>query len=197
MLEKFKQICTQNNVIEFTENGLTLNIWYENSVRYIHVSTEGNTAFQKQVTCLPEPDPKYKASGPATLTNGVKGTEDYKINWLGWEASDVEIVLDLGSVEKINQIELSTLQYPKSWITHPVSVSCQLSKDGKKYNEPVTLYSSDNLQTEPMMKAFAFNNAGTKTRYIKFTITATKALPAWHAYAGLKSWVFVDEIVVK
>ena len=32
---------------------------------------------------MPEPDPKYKANGNATLTNGVRGTEDYKINWLG------------------------------------------------------------------------------------------------------------------
>lgn len=197
MLEKFKQICTQNNVIHFNENGLLFNIWYENTQRNIQVSTEDNLAFQKTVVCNPAADERYKAAGPGTLTNGVHGTEDYKINWLGWEACDVEIVLDLGAVKKIQSAEISTLQYPKSWITHPVSVSCQLSKDGKKYNEPVTLYSSDNLQTEPMMKTFAFNNAGTKTRYIKFTITATKALPPWHAYAGLKSWVFVDEIVVK
>jgi len=197
MLEKFKQICTQNNVIHFNENGLSFNIWYENTQRNIQVSTEDNLAFQKTVVCNPAADERYKAAGPGTLTNGVHGTEDYKINWLGWEACDVEIVLDLGAVKKIQSAEISTLQYPKSWITHPVSVSCQLSKDGKKYNEPVTLYSSDNLQTEPMMKAFVFDETGKKTRFIKFTITATKALPAWHAYAGLKSWVFVDEIVVK
>ncbi|KAF5036484.1 hypothetical protein DSECCO2_574600 [anaerobic digester metagenome] len=197
MLERFRQICNRNNVTEFNENGLTFKIWYVNTVRNIHVSTEGNLAFQKQVTCLPEPDPKYKASGPATLTNGVKGSEDYKINWLGWEATDVEIVLDLGSVTSVDTIEISTLQYPKSWILHPVSVSCRLSKDGQKYDGPQTVYSSDDLQNELMMKSFFFVTKGKKTRFIKFSITGTKSLPDWHAYKGLKSWVFVDEIVVK
>lgn len=197
MLEQFRHICTQNNVSEFNENGLTFKIWYVNTYRNIHVSTEGNIAFQKQITCIPEPDPKYKAAGPGTLTNGVKGTEDYKINWLGWEATDVEIVLDLGSVTSVDTIEISSLQYPKSWILHPVSVSCRLSKDGQKYDGPVTLISSDNLQSEPMMKSFIFDVSGKKTRYIKFNIAATKTLPEWHPYAGLKSWVFVDEILVK
>lgn len=197
MLERFRQICNQNDVTHFNENGLTFNVWYANTVRNIHVSTEGNLAFQKQATCLPEPDQKYRAAGPGTLTNGVKGTEDYKINWLGWEATDLEIVLDLGSVIDVDTIEISTLQYPKSWILHPVSVSCRLSKDGQKYDGPQTVYSSDNLQNEPMMKSFVFVTKGKKTRFIKFCITGTKSLPDWHAYAGLKSWVFVDEIVVK
>ncbi|MPM13608.1 hypothetical protein SDC9_59966 [bioreactor metagenome] len=197
LLEQFRRICVDNDVNEFNENGLTFGTWYENTQRFIHVQTEGNIAFQKNATCNPAADERYSAAGPATLTNGVKGTEDYKMNWLGWEAQDVEIVLDLGAVLPVDSIEISTLQYPKSWILHPLSVSCRLSKDGQKYDRPQIAFSAENLQSEPMMKTFVFSVSGKKTRYIKFNINATKTLPAWHNYAGMKSWVFVDEIVVK
>lgn len=197
LLEDFYATCKKNKVTRFNETGLTDDIYYSNTLRFIDVQVEGNLAFKKPVSCVPAPNEKYTAMGPSTLTNGVKGTDDYKINWLGWEGKDVEILLDLEKSTPIKEITISSLQFPKSWIVHPLKVTCLLSEDGNVFTETGIVISREDLQTEPQMKNFSFNPGGKKSRYIKFLVTGTKVLPAWHNYVGNKSWVFIDEIVVK
>jgi hypothetical protein len=197
LLEDFYATCKKNNVSKFNEMGLTADTYYNNTLRFIDVQVEGNLAFKKTVTCFPDPNEKYTAMGPSTLTNGVKGTDDYKINWLGWEGKDVEILVDLEKSFQLNEITISSLQFPKSWIVHPLKITCLLSDDGKVFSEAGTITSAEDLQTEQQMKNFCFKAAGQEARYIKFLVSGSKILPAWHNYAGNKSWVFIDEIVVK
>jgi len=99
MLEAFYATCKKNNITHLDESSLTADIYYQNTLRFIDVQTEGNLAFKKPVTCDPMPAAKYTGNGPSVLTNGVRGTDDYKINWLGWEAKDVTVGIDL---EKYN-----------------------------------------------------------------------------------------------
>lgn len=197
LLDDFYATCKKNNAVSFNETGLTADIYYNNTLRFIDVQVEGNLAFKKPVTCNPMPNEKYTGMGTATLTNGVKGTDDYKINWLGWEGKDVEIQLDLEKSNPLNEITISSLQFPKSWIVHPLKVQCWLSEDGNTFTDAGTVASNEDLQTEAQMKNFTFKPAGKTARYIKFFVTGTKTLPAWHNYVGNKSWVFIDEIVVK
>lgn len=198
LLETFCQICRKYDIVYLNESGLRIfDTWYDNTMRAISMDMEGNLAFQKKVIFHTDLDPRYSANGDATLTNGVKGSEDYKQNWLGWEAQDVEFTLDLGKVKKINSVEVNTLQFLKSWITHPLSISCSISSDNKKFKKTQILHSNENLKEEPMMKIFSFNFKNEKARYIKFYVKATKALPEWHDYSGMKSWVFIDEVSVR
>ncbi len=196
LLEDFYATCKRNKVIQLNEMGLTADIYYSNTKRFIDVQVEGNLAFQKPVTCKPMPNEKYTGSGTGMLTNAVRGTDDYKINWLGWQAQDVEIVVDLENVTAVKEITLSSLQFPKSWIIHPSQVSCAISSDGVGYTNVGTVASNTDLQQEPMMKNFTFKIADAKARYIKLNAVATKTLPAWHSYFGNPAWLFIDEVVV-
>ena len=179
------------------ENGLFVNNYCDATLRFIDVSVEGNLAFEKLVTCSPAPDPRYIGNGPGTLTNGVKGTENYKINWLGWEGINLSCTIDLNSLQKTSTASISTLHYPKSWIIHPKSISCLVSTDNINFVPAGTMLTNPDLTQEPMLKTFTFNLPETPVRYIRFDVEASKSLPAWHTYAGEKSWVFIDEIVVK
>jgi hypothetical protein len=38
---------------------------------------------------------------------------------------------------------------------------------------------------------------GVKTRYIRVVATNRGVCPAWHAGAGAKAWLFVDEIGIE
>lgn len=197
LLEDFYGTCKRNGIVEMNENGLTTDTYYENTKRFIAVETKGNVAFQKSVTCVPKPDAKYSANGLGTLTNGVKGTEDYKINWLGWQGMDAEIVVDLEKITNVNEAAISTLQFPKSWILHPEKITCLVSTDGKTFQASGTIQTAENLKSEPLIKEFVFAMNTQPVRYIKFQIHATKVLPAWHTYVGNPAWLFVDEVVVK
>jgi hypothetical protein len=197
LLEDFYATCKKNNIKNLNEKELTAEIYYHNTRRFIDVQVEGNLAFQKPVTCSPMPNKNYTAMGTATLTNGVKGTDDYKINWLGWEGQDITITLDLLKDTAVNEITISSLQFPKSWILHPLQISCMVSSDGVTFIKLGTIASNKDLQTESLIRNFSFNANGSHSRYIKFLVTGTKVLPAWHDYVGNPSWVFIDEIVIK
>ncbi|MGZ3853691.1 MAG: DUF4838 domain-containing protein, partial [Flavisolibacter sp.] len=197
LLEDFYNCCKRNNIVHLNETGLTTDVYYTNTLRFIDVQTEGNLAFQKPVTCKPLPDEKYSGTGSNMLTNGVKGTDDYKINWLGWQGTDVEVMIDLEKKVPVKEITLSSLQFPKSWILHPVRVTCFISDDGINFENKGVVASNPDLTKEEQMKDFSFAVAGVSPRYIKLVIEATKTLPAWHNYAGNKSWVFLDEVTVR
>jgi len=197
MLEDFYTMCKHDSIQALNEKGLSPEFFYNATLRAIDVQVEGNLAFHKKISCTPPPDPKYTGMGPQILTNGVRGTEDYKINWLGWEDQDAEIILDLDSITKISEINISTLHLPDVWILHPASILCMISNDGINYTNIDILKSDTELRYKTDIKAFTFNIKTGKTRYIKFMLYGVKKLPQWHAYKGSKAWMFVDEITVK
>ena len=82
-------------------------------------------------------------------------------------------------------------------IIHPKAISCLVSTDNINFVPAGTMLTNPDLTQEPMLKTFTFNLPEKPVRYIRFDVEASKTLPAWHTYAGEKSWVFIDEIVVK
>jgi hypothetical protein len=127
----------------------------------------------------------------------VRGTTDYKVNWLGWENCDVEINVDLEKSVSVKEIKMSTLQNPKSWILHPVKIICFASNDGINYSVVQTIKSGEDLRKEEQIKMFSFTAPSESFRFIRFKVEGTKVLPDWHTYVGSKSWVFIDEITIK
>ena len=197
LLDTFTNICQRNGITHMNENGLDVETYRASTLRFIDVSVEGNLAFEKSVTCVPEPDKRYYVNGPATLTNGVRGAENYKTNWLGWEGTDVVCTADLGEKMEVHVAAISTMHFPKSWIICPENVSCLISSNGKTFEKAGTLFSGSDYTKEELIRTFEFKLDGKTARYVRFEITGTKVLPDWHTYTGNKSWVFVDEIVVK
>lgn len=196
LMEDFYMVCKQNDIKTINEAGLTPEEYYQSTKRFINVQVEGNIAFRKKIMASPSSSSKYSNADLAILTNGVQGANDYKAHWLGWEAQDFELVLDLETVKQPKSIHISTLYDPKSWILHPKSVTCSVSEDGINYRIIQTQTMEGEQRKENVTHSFSFNqNIGT-CRYIKFTVVGTKKLFNWHPSAGGGSWVFVDEVVV-
>lgn len=200
MIDTFHAVTARNKVQKMNERKLTPEDYYRSTLRFIDVSTEGNFAFKKTVTLSLPPAEKYSALGPGTLTNGVRGTENYKINWLGWQGKDVIVTVDLHDTSILQKVVISTLQEAKSWIIHPRSITCSISLDGITFEktgevnvEPV----EPSPDSEEWTRDHVFVLEGKKVRYLRFELTATKTLPAWHHYAGEPSWLFVDEVVAR
>ncbi len=197
LLEDFYAVCKQNNIVELNEHGLTADIFYHSTLRFIDVQVEGNLAFQKKVTGSVAPAEQYTGTGFSMLTNGVKGTDDYKINWLGWEGKDIVLTLDLEKETDIKQIIISALQSTKSWIVFPAKIECLISSDGINFTLCGEQAIDSNYQVPQEIKDFVFDPNNKTARFIRFNVAGTKELPAWHNYHGNKSWVFIDEIIVR
>ena len=197
LLDDFYSACLAGDVRTLNESGLTPKDYYDASVRFIDVQTEGNLAFRRPVVADPPPSLKYGRGDLALLTNGVRGATDFKVHWLGWEGIDFMLDLDLGAPAAPKTIALSSLYDPKSWILHPCRVTCLVSGDGQTY-QPVGATELDGDQRrEDVTRTWTWTTALANVRYVRFEVQGTKRLPDWHPSAGGASWVFVDEFVVR
>ncbi len=196
MLEQFYQTGIESNVLTVNEAGLTPEEYYHSSRRFIDVQVRGNLAFRKEVRAEPLPSGKYSRGDLAILTNGVRGANDYNTHWIGWEAMDFTLTLDLEKPVEASVIEISTLWNPKSWILHPLSVTCHISESGDDYILAGREAVAGDQQSEEVNMLFTYT-PGAIFRYVRFDIKGTLRLFDWHPSAGGGSWVFVDEIVVR
>ncbi|MBQ9253523.1 MAG: DUF4838 domain-containing protein [Bacteroidales bacterium] len=195
-LEKFHSVCQQAKVENMNESGFKPEAYYKTTLRFIDNDIEDDLAFQKPVTAEPLPSKNYSKGDVATLTNGVKGASDYKIHWLGWQGDDFQIDIDLQQVVKNKTIYISSLNVPKSWILHPNKVTCLVSANGKTYKEIGTQDGDGNNRNNPTIKEYSFK-CKESFRYVRIQVEGTHTLPSWHPSYTKKSWVFMDEIIVK
>ena len=184
MLEDFISTCRMIGVNSVAESGLKPEDYYSATKRFIDVQVEGNLAFRKSVSAKPSPSSKYSKGDITYLTNGVQGASDYKVHWLGWEAQDFSIVMDLGEEVEADSIMIGSLYDPKSWILHPASIRCYVSEDGSSYKLIGKHDVTGDQRKEPVTRTYSFAAPNSEIRYVKFDIKGTIKNPRWHPSAG-------------
>lgn len=193
---RFKDVCNAVSVIDLNEGGLTPMEYNISTQHFLQSDFEHNIALNKKIISEPQPSKMYSSGDLATLTNGVKGSDDYKMNWIGWWGEDIILKIDLDTLVENKTITISTLDNWRAWILHPLEVECLVSSNDSSYTSLNTIQGWGNKKNNPAIKEFTFNSKNNKFRYVMFKITATKTLPSWHHSYDNPSWVFIDEITV-
>ncbi|MGA2624432.1 MAG: DUF4838 domain-containing protein [Bacteroidota bacterium] len=144
------------------------------------------------------PSPKYPANGPATLVDGVRGTEDYQMLWLGWEGTDMSATVDLDTTQVITSVGVDCLDDNQSWIFFPEKIEIAVSVDGKAFVDAGMIENPDaRKQVAKQTKTFLLNMpAPLHARYVRVAARNVAEVPAWRGVKGL-AWVFVDEIIIR
>ena len=143
---------------------------------------------------------QYNAGGDNALIDGVLGTEDFRTGtWQGYFDTDVVAIVDLGTIKKIQLLQINFLKDQRSWIFLPKEVEIYTSNAGGIFKKSTNLSfpipeNEENVSIETM-KLSKLGNA----RYIKVIAKKLGTLPTWHL--GYKhdgrSWLFIDEIQIK
>ena len=152
----------------------------------------------KKITIESKYANQYAAAGNKTLIDQLRGGNNYRTgNWQGYR-EDLNVIVDLSKVKKINSISLGCHQDVRSWIFYPKKVDYWTSVDGEKYNYQGNVLANfpDNIEGS-LQKDFTLNIKNLKARYIKIKAENYGICPKWHLGAGGKTWVFVDEITIK
>lgn len=109
--------------------------------------------------------------------------------------ADVVATVDLGPVRQVREISMRCLHQMRSWIMVPQEV--RGSADGVNWTlfaRPTSGISDRDDRT--LVHAF-----GTKLdagiRYVRVSAVSYGKLPEWHLGAGVDSWIFADELVVR
>ncbi|MFC1572233.1 glycoside hydrolase family 97 protein [Candidatus Eisenbacteria bacterium] len=142
--------------------------------------------------------PKYTAGGLGALVDGLRGGANHDVSWQGYEAVDLEAVIDLGQEQPINTIGAGFLQKAAYWVFFPTEITFAVSSDGSDFEtvawfRPPVATSEDDFAIETVTRDLA----GTRARYVRVRARNIGQCPSWHRGAGRKAWLFVDEIIIQ
>ncbi len=133
------------------------------------------------------------AVNPQVLTDGKRGTNRYNDgSWLGASGNDLEVVVDLGSVQTVSGLETHFLNYAwqKMWL--PTKFHILTSSDGAAY-KPV-------FEGQPQgangLCTFNVRFNASKARFVKIKAINTAKIPDGYYGAGGKAWLLIDELSI-
>lgn len=158
--------------------------------------TVKNLAAGASIRLANQPAKRYSGGIISPLIDGKRGSLDYTDkHWCGFEAADLEAVIDLGKARRINSVTCGFLQNQASWIFLPASVSFSTSLNGTDYGEIQSFNNRIAPDTDISVTDFSAN-PGRKARFIKVTAKNVSSCPDWHIGRGGKAWLFADEIFI-
>ncbi|MFM8449959.1 MAG: FN3 associated domain-containing protein [Haliscomenobacter sp.] len=144
---------------------------------------------------------QYTGGGPLGLLDGKKGSSRFSDgNWQGFEGHDFIGDIDLGKAQNPKEVRMTFLQDLGAWIFSPQWVKVFGSNDGSTWTEinqvqlPIPDVSSSNAaQIIPIQLTIP---AAAPIRYLRIHGKSQGVCPPWHAGAGGKAWLFIDEIEI-
>ncbi len=152
----------------------------------------------KKISLTTKASSTYPGDGAFTLVNGVINEKGYgkSSEFLGFNGTDCEAVIDLGSSQLISFVVVNALTRHSSWIYEPSSAQVFGSGDGQNW------YSL--FQTNNFSETKDGNGKGTMTmafratyaRYVKVLVKNWGTIADGNPGAGNKAWLFVDEITI-
>lgn len=158
----------------------------------------------KKISCLTEATKPYDKGFPQMLFDDKKAVAgDYAEGWGGFSGVDsVEFLVELVSQSSLQSIELGFCHSPNDWVLSPTSVSIQLSRDGRQFSKPMSLFAPTIIDPQGDCRRMNWRRIferreARKVKFMRVKVTATALLPEWHDYAGQKAWLLLDEILVK
>ena len=154
------------------------------------------------ITFMTKPDAPYDKFADTVLIDEYIGNPaDYHEGWVGYFGTPMVLQYenDLELPDSLT-VTLSFSHHPSQWVFMPQKVLVSYSTNGKKYSQPeeVTLPFDPTLKEndKPRVCILRHKIPNNKVKYIKIEAQPVEKLPAWHAAAGEKAWIMIDEIKV-
>ena len=201
MREKMELFVRNSNRFQFKrlhEMGFTPNEYRESMTYYFENGITDHLAYGAIVNVKNPYSEKYPAGGVTALTDGLRGTNDYHFNWLGFEGHELDAVVVLDGTNLVKNISVNFLQDAKSWVWVPHSVEFFGSPDGVNYKHLKSVKKKTGEHNyEKIIETFSTTIENNQFQFIRITTQSFIECPQWHLGAGGKAWIFADEIIVE
>ena len=158
-----------------------------------------NKALGKPVTFQTKYNPKYKANGDGSLTDGILGSTAFKDGkWLGFEGIDMDVTVDLGKVSAFDRVTINFLCDVNSGIHLPKTIHLLVSDDGENFKPAGSVINDEGSKHGgAYIKPFAIASKQSKARYIKIEVKNIGEIPQGYLFPKTRAWIFADEIMVE
>lgn len=212
LIAEFIAGARESGIKRVRERAITVDDYEKNFERiYERVAIINQSpSFGKKI--IPLTKPKLGNDEAQRLTDGIFGSfETWRnpdINWVCYEGTHMDFVLDLGKMTPINAVEMDFLnvQAQADWNTLilPKFVTYEISADGIRYGKPEKILNPNN--PDPAVNpdiikipyyTFQSRFKNKNARYVRVHAESILKMPAWHIRTGLPAQIYADEIVVK
>ena len=150
------------------------------------------------IKLITQPDPQYSGGGAEVLIDGISGNNNWRLGgWIGFWGKNIEAIIDLGKIQKINKLSADFIQDSKAWIMMPEEVEFSVSDDGTNFRTAGITHNEVPQNDENILSREFSLKQELYGRYIKVNVKNAGKLPAWHISSGNDSWTFIDEISVE
>ena len=160
-------------------------------------------AGKRELVLKSEPDAPYNEYPKRKLEDGRIGNPaNYHEGWVGFYGKPMKVLCeDYRSFNDSLEITLSFAHHPSQWVFMPQKVLVSYSTKGKKYSQPeeVMLPFDPTLKEndKPRVCILRHKIPNKKVKYIKIEAQPVEKLPEWHAAAGEKAWIMIDEVKIR
>lgn len=186
----FAAYSTAKKEGDYTSNHL-------NAVSAIFSKTDKNMLLKLETTYANQ----YAASGPNSLIDGLRSnSNDYRSgDWQGYQGGDAKGTITFEKPVSISEIALNCLQDEHSWIFLPLEFVVEYSVDGVNYKTlPAGKSNTSPLKEGQLSEQLVVKfPTATEVKFIRFTAKNRGVCPEGHISAGGKSWIFLDEIMMR
>jgi hexosaminidase len=153
-----------------------------------------NKATGKKIELSAQPLDNFPGNGGAfSLVNGA--VSDLGINsyeWVGWQDSDMDALIDLDRMDSVSKITVHTLEQKQGRFFQPAYVEVFLSSDGKEFR---SMGKTDKMIPEKEhMGYMTIEFPPSSARYVKVKAKNPGIVPEGQPNAGNKARILVDEI---
>lgn len=159
-----------------------------------------NKATASPVTLAGEPSPRYTFAGAQTLVDGINAinTNFQSGQWIGFNGTDLDATIDLGSEQEIASVGLNTCVLKGDWIFNCRGLRVFTSQDGVTFTEAARAdYPVDDADAPNGIRPLRVDFAPTAARYVRVQALCEHSIPEWHTGRGNAAFLFVDEISIR
>ena len=153
-----------------------------------------NKATGKRVTATPSADRLY------TLTNGLRGSDRHSdFEWAGWHNADFALTVDLGEPTAIRRVSIGSVTNYGMGVVRPATVELLLSADGETFRPAGRInYEKDTIFAPGIfLSDNSFEGLNEEARFVRIAATNPGPCPEGHVRPDLKTWVYMDELIVE
>ena len=116
MIDPFVDLCIRQGVTRLKEWSTTPEAYRSAMYRLFYQGRNEHLAFGKNVRFISPDSSAIREEERNMLTDGIRGSHDPEYNWLDFSGSDLDVIIDLGTVQKVQHIECAFYQLA-AWLS--------------------------------------------------------------------------------
>lgn len=145
-------------------------------------------------------DPRYSGGGIYALEDDKFGNLNFGDgNWQGYRNNGLDVVIDLGKVQKVTRVSGNFLSNHEGWTFLPQTFIVSTSDDMQEYTIQGKLERETATEfMEPGIHMITIDGFEVMARYIRVKASSIGPAPEWLEQAkGRPTWLFIDEIIIE